>query len=214
MYIFSRSIEIPRPDLNRSIEALISGTWGQDVFGGRQERVRRAAFYESYAKLCLSEAFPGGLPRTNPPLTADLIKAVADKIYYFRARDEERFSVILLETRWMLEGYLEIPASTNLEPWQWDSRIIEFNPNAPDYYEEDDYDLIYGEEIFEDDEIEAQWGSAWKRALAIEEFKEAYAQAKSQTAEIADTRAAAKSQGYTAKRKSYHKQDYYCEDDF
>lgn len=81
----------------------------------------RASYYENYSRLCLSSAYPGGVPSDlkGERLTVELIERAAAGVYSFRKSSEVRHSQLALECRWMLEGLLGLHVSGGLEHFRW-----------------------------------------------------------------------------------------------
>lgn len=122
MFILDEKYAVPRDAMNRAISGLLDGLfYGQPAVDRRRERTMRAAYYESYARLCLSSAYPGGVPSdlTDERLTVELIERAAAGVYSFRKSSEARHSRLSLECRWMLEGLLGFHVSGGLEHFRW-----------------------------------------------------------------------------------------------
>lgn len=122
MYLLDEKFSVPNAAMERAIAGLIKGHFERgSSIDFRQERTRRAAYYETYARLCLSSAYPSGVPSdiSNEQLTVELIERAADGVYSFRKSNEQRKSQIALECRWMLEGFLEFHVISSLDPWHW-----------------------------------------------------------------------------------------------
>lgn len=122
MFILDEKYAVPRDAMNRAISGLLDGLfYGKPAVDRRRERTMRAAYYESYARLCLSSAYPGGVPSdlTNERLTVELIERAAAGVYSFRKSSEARHSQLALECRWMLEGLLGFHVSGGLEHFRW-----------------------------------------------------------------------------------------------
>ena len=122
MFILDEKYAVPRDAMNRAISGLLDGLFhGQPAVDRRRERTMRAAYYESYARLCLSSAYPSGVPSdlTDERLTVELIERAAAGVYSFRKSSEARHSQLALECRWMLEGLLGFHVSGGLEHFRW-----------------------------------------------------------------------------------------------
>ena len=134
MYLIHEGPTVPPAALERAIDGFLRGVFADEPKADlRQERIRRASFYEAYGRLCLSAAYPDGCPPhpENEQLTEALIRRAADGVYNFRKHLEARYSWVAVECRWMLESYMGRPVSTGISSWGWnkglsiDSRAIE-----------------------------------------------------------------------------------------
>lgn len=121
MFIFNAK-SVSSRQLEGMILSLIRATISEPV-RAKTERIRNAAFYEEYARLCLLGAFPNELitPESLAArgITEEDVDTAVTAIWGFRSGSDLLASELSLECRWMLEGYAGIPGSVGLQPWEW-----------------------------------------------------------------------------------------------
>lgn len=133
---FLQQAPVPPADLDRAIYALLQGRhgWERSSQEARQERIRRAKHYESYATRCLRAAFPDRLPldsagnrKSAPPLTDELIERAASALFDYRG--ELLYSELKRECAWMLQGYLGIPLE-HRRGWNEEGLDVRSSPSS------------------------------------------------------------------------------------